>query len=97
MLSRIEYLPGGGVPAHSDDAQQVVILLEGTMTAAIGDETRELTAGEFAFVPGGVSHAFVSTDGCVFLEAATPTRIEYLVGYIGPANQVLNKQEGKAE
>ena len=97
MLSRIEYLASGGVPVHAHEAQQVVIMLEGTMTATIGDETRELAAGEFAFVPGRVSHAFVSKDGCVFLEAATPTRIEYLVGYVGPANQVLNKQEGKAE
>ncbi len=98
MLSRIEYLPGGGVPLHSHAAQQVIIMISGTMTLTVGEETSEITAGEFGFVPGWAPHALISKDGCVFLEAATPTRVEYLTGYIGPTAQVLNlnKEESKA-
>lgn len=62
-VMEVDFLPGNPFPAHihhkSDEAFYV---LEGEVTATIGDEQHKVAAGSFAFAPRGVAHGF-SNDG----------------------------------
>jgi hypothetical protein len=50
-------------PLHSHrDTDETFFLIEGEMTVWVGDERLELTAGDFAFGPMGVPHAFHVTS-----------------------------------
>ena len=53
--------PGQGMPTHLrryDD--EALFVLEGTYALRIGDETVELGAGGYAFVPRGTPHAYTN-------------------------------------
>jgi quercetin dioxygenase-like cupin family protein len=51
-----ELEPGGGVWSHTDSAEEVVLVLEGTVQVRLGDEQGQLSAGELALVPAMVPH-----------------------------------------
>lgn len=48
--------PGGALPEHTDSAEEWLLVLEGTVEAAVGDETGILEAGQLALVPAIVPH-----------------------------------------
>lgn len=52
-----ELEPGGAVSTHTDSAEEVVLILEGTVQVTLGDEQGELSAGELALVPAMVPHS----------------------------------------
>jgi quercetin dioxygenase-like cupin family protein len=47
----IELDPGDTLGRHTDSAEEVLLVLDGTVEASIGEERGELTKGEFALVP----------------------------------------------
>ena len=49
--------PGGVLPEHTDSAEEVLLVLEGTVEASVGDETGELSAGQLALVPALAPHS----------------------------------------
>jgi quercetin dioxygenase-like cupin family protein len=57
-----ELEPGGAVGTHTDSAEEVVLVLEGTVRITLGDEQGILSTGEFALVPAMVPHS-VRNDG----------------------------------
>ena len=52
------FSPGIGIPLHSHNVEESVLVFEGEATAVIGDEEFELTAGQATWVPAGVPHCF---------------------------------------
>jgi quercetin dioxygenase-like cupin family protein len=58
--------PGARVPpAHShSDNEEMMYCLEGTLRCSVGDEVRDLKAGENSFTPRGVVHAFCNPYDC---------------------------------
>jgi quercetin dioxygenase-like cupin family protein len=56
-----ELEPGGAVGTHTDSAEEVVLVLEGTVQVTLGDEQGVLSAGEFALVPAMVPHGVRNT------------------------------------
>jgi quercetin dioxygenase-like cupin family protein len=56
-----ELEPGGAVGTHTDSAEEVVLVLEGEVQVALGDEQGKLTTGEFALVPAMVPHSVRNT------------------------------------
>ena len=52
------FSPGTGIPLHSHNVEESVLVFEGEATAVIGDEEFELTAGQATWVPAGVPHCF---------------------------------------
>jgi quercetin dioxygenase-like cupin family protein len=56
-----ELEPGGAVGTHTDSAEEVVLVLEGTVRITLGDEQGILSTGEFALVPAMVPHSVRNT------------------------------------
>jgi quercetin dioxygenase-like cupin family protein len=71
-----EIEPGRYLGTHTDSAEEIVLILAGTVEASLGDETGQLCAGQAvlipAMVPHGVRNAGTETARCVgFFAAAT--------------------------
>ena len=55
-----QFAVGTGLPLHSHNVEETVLILEGLATAQLGDETFDLVAGEATWVPAGVPHRFLN-------------------------------------
>lgn len=64
---------GTGLPMHSHNVEESVLILDGLATAEIGDESFDLVAGEATWVPAGVPHRF-------FNRGETEMRIYWVYG-----------------
>ncbi|MFD7075491.1 cupin domain-containing protein [Nocardioides sp. NPDC059952] len=49
---------GRGLPLHSHNVEESVLILEGQATAQIGDDTFDMEVGDASWVPAGVPHRF---------------------------------------
>jgi quercetin dioxygenase-like cupin family protein len=56
-----ELEPGGAVSTHTDSAEEVILVLEGTVQVTLGDEQGMLSTGELALVPAMVPHSVRNT------------------------------------
>ena len=73
LLCHVTYEPGTTVKRHSHEtAEQVMWIIEGSVTMTVGDETRELGAGDVAVVNPGIEHELHSEKGLTFIEALAP-------------------------
>jgi quercetin dioxygenase-like cupin family protein len=52
-----ELEPGHRLGTHTDSAEEILLILEGTAEATVGDEQGRVSAGEMAVVPAMVPHA----------------------------------------
>lgn len=53
-----QFAPGTGLPLHSHNVEESVLILAGEAVAEIGDESFDLVAGQATWVPAGVPHRF---------------------------------------
>jgi quercetin dioxygenase-like cupin family protein len=53
-----EFAPGAGIPLHTHNVDEVVLVLAGTASFRLGDEEFELAAGDATWVAAGVPHRF---------------------------------------
>jgi quercetin dioxygenase-like cupin family protein len=51
-----EIEPGHRLATHTDSAEEILLVLEGTATVSLGDEQGQLSAGEMALVPAMEPH-----------------------------------------
>ena len=73
FLGHVTYAPGTTVARHSHpQSEQAMWIVEGSMTMTVGDETRDLGAGDVVVVNRGVEHELVSDGGVTFVEAMAP-------------------------
>jgi quercetin dioxygenase-like cupin family protein len=56
-----ELEPGDRIGSHTDSAEEILLLLEGTAEASVGDETGLLEQGSLAVVPALVPHDIRNT------------------------------------
>jgi len=56
LISFIEVPPGAVFPEHSHDAEQILIMLEGTEEHVIDGKVIEMKAGDVCIHPAGVPH-----------------------------------------
>ena len=71
-----EIEPGHYLGTHTDSAEEIVLVLAGTVEASLGDERGRLAAGQAALIPAMVPHGVRNvgeeTARCVgFFSAAT--------------------------
>lgn len=77
-LGVVELDPGSVVPEHSHEQEQLGICLSGSLVFRVGDESRELSAGETWCIPGNVPHeVHVGPDGAVVIDVFAPTRTDW--------------------
>ena len=73
LMCRVVYQPGKTVPRHAHDhTEQLMAVVEGSVTMTIGDETRELGPGDVVCVNRGIEHELYSEGGVTFFEALAP-------------------------
>jgi quercetin dioxygenase-like cupin family protein len=68
---------GSVVPMHTHPHEQTGYLVLGRMLFEIGEETRELKAGDCWLVPSNVPHKVTALAPCVFVDVFSPPREEY--------------------
>ncbi|HEY4345944.1 MAG TPA: cupin domain-containing protein [Gaiellaceae bacterium] len=78
-LGVIEFQPGAGVPEHSHANEQLGVLLQGSMTFRIGDESRVVEPGDTWCISAHVPHEVVAAgpDGAVAAEVFSPPRHDW--------------------
>src|SRR5579862_4767711 len=77
-LALLELEANGDVPEHSHANEQVGILIQGSVTFRIGDETQEVERGGMWVIPPNVPHSVtVGPDGAVIVEAFSPPRADW--------------------
>src|SRR4051812_2640673 len=77
-LAVIELDPGAVVPEHSHDNEQLGVLVAGSMTFRIGDETRELGPGGTWRIPSNTPHDVIAGPaGAVAVESFVPARMDW--------------------
>lgn len=57
-----EIEPGAGIPLHTHDVEESVLVLEGRARVELGDEVVEAGPGDATWVPAGVPHRFVNAS-----------------------------------
>ena len=63
---------------HQHANEQIGLVLRGTMTFTIGNETRELRAGDTYVIPGNVPHeATAGAEGAVVIDVFAPIRADW--------------------
>ena len=77
-LAVVELDPGAAVPEHSHDNEQLGIVLEGSMTLRIGDETRDLGPGDAYRIDSHSPHeARAGSEGAVVIDVFAPSRSDW--------------------
>lgn len=56
-----EVEPGATLETHTDSAEELLYLVEGSVEATVGDEVGQLEAGSLAVVPANVPHRVRNT------------------------------------
>jgi len=55
-----QFAPGTGLPLHSHNVEESVLILEGEAVAEIGTQSFDLVAGQATWVPAGTPHRFAN-------------------------------------
>jgi quercetin dioxygenase-like cupin family protein len=77
-LAVVELEPGGLVPEHRHDNEQLGLVLEGEITFRIGDEQRTLGPGGTWRILADVPHeARAGAGGAVVIDVFTPVRDDW--------------------
>ncbi len=97
MLTRIVYRGGVVVPEHAHEAEQLMLVESGRLSAKVGDEEAEVGPGSILVIPSNWIHAFrqLGDEDVVFYEAFAPIRLEYLVGFRGPDPSLRQIERGR--
>jgi quercetin dioxygenase-like cupin family protein len=77
-LGVVELDPDSIVPEHSHEHEQLGLCLAGSLRFRVGDETRELRAGQTWCIPSNVPHeVHVGAEGAVVIDVFAPTRDDW--------------------
>jgi quercetin dioxygenase-like cupin family protein len=77
-LGIVELEPSSIVPEHSHENEQLGIVLSGSVTFRVGNETRELGPGGTWRIPANTPHEVtVGPEGAVVIDVFAPTRDDW--------------------
>jgi quercetin dioxygenase-like cupin family protein len=78
-LGIVELDPGAVAREHHHEHEQLGMVIRGTITFRIGDETRELGPGDTWTIPSNVPHeATAGPEGTVVLDVFAPVREDWV-------------------
>jgi len=77
MLIDVVLEKGAVVPFHSHPHEQIGYLASGRVLFEMGDERRELAAGDSWLVPPNVPHQVTALEPSVAIDVFSPPREEY--------------------
>jgi quercetin dioxygenase-like cupin family protein len=74
----VELDPGATAAAHRHPNEQIGIVLKGSLSFTIGDDRRDLTAGDTYEIAGDVPHeATAGPEGAVVIDVFAPVRTDW--------------------
>jgi len=74
----VELDPSAVVPEHSHENEQLGLVLSGSVSFRVGDETRELAAGGTWRIPPNVPHeVHAGPEGAVVVDVFAPARADW--------------------
>ena len=77
-LGVVELAPNAVVPEHRHENEQLGMVLSGSLTFRVGDESRELGPGETWCIRANMPHEVAAgPDGAVVLDVFAPTRDDW--------------------
>jgi len=77
MLCELRMKAGSVVPPHTHPHEQTGYLASGRFRFRLGDQWRELGAGDSWSVPGGVEHEVEVLEDAIAIDVFSPARDEY--------------------
>jgi quercetin dioxygenase-like cupin family protein len=77
MLIEVTLDQGAVVPLHTHPHEQIGYLASGRVLFEVGDERRELSAGDSWLVPSDVPHQVTALESSVAIDVFWPPREEY--------------------
>ena len=77
MLIEVTLAQGAVVPLHTHPHEQIGYLASGRLLFEVGDERRELSAGDSWLVPSNVPHQVTALEPSVAVDVFSPPREEY--------------------
>src|SRR3954451_9474206 len=78
LLCRVQYEPGKQVKRHAHEhTEQLMEIVEGSVTMTIGDETRELQPDDVVCVNRVIEHELRSEHGVSFFESLSPVPLDH--------------------
>jgi quercetin dioxygenase-like cupin family protein len=85
-LALVELAPDAVVPGHQHEAEQLGMVIEGSVTFTIGDERRELGPGGMWRIPSNVPHQVTTGPaGATVIDLFAPPRADWNALPAGPA------------
>lgn len=79
LLCRVTYEPGKEVQRHSHEhTEQLMVILDGSVTITVGDETKTVSAGDVVCINRGVEHELHSEGGVTFIEGLAPVPLDHV-------------------
>ena len=77
-LALMELAPSSTVPGHRHENEQLGMVITGSLTFTIGDETRQLGPGGTWRIPSDTFHQVeVGPDGAVVIDVFSPIRSDW--------------------
>jgi len=77
-LAVVELDPNALVPEHQHENEQLGMVISGTLTFRIADETRELGPGDTWTIPSNVPHEVTAGPvGAVVIDVFAPVRADW--------------------
>jgi quercetin dioxygenase-like cupin family protein len=77
MLVEVTLEEGAVMPPHTHPHEQIGYLASGRLLFEVGDERRELSAGDSWLVPPNVPHQVTALEPSVAIDVFSPPREEY--------------------
>jgi quercetin dioxygenase-like cupin family protein len=79
LLCRVSYDAGKSVARHAHEhTEQVMVVVDGEVDITIGDDRRQLRAGDVCVMNRGVEHELYSEGGVTFFEALAPVPLDHV-------------------
>ena len=77
-IHEIAIAAGCVVPMHTHPHEQIGYLVAGRVRFELGDEVKELSAGDSWIIPSEVPHEVTALEDAVALDIFSPAREEYI-------------------
>lgn len=78
MICEITLEKGSVIAAHAHPHEQITYIISGKCRYTVGEETREVGAGDSVLIPGNVSHSIVILEDMKVIDVFSPAREDFL-------------------
>jgi unsaturated pyranuronate lyase len=79
-IARITLAAGAVVPDHQHENEQIATVVSGRLRFVVGDDEREVSAGESVLIQRNVPHRVEALEQSVVLDAFAPRREDWIRG-----------------